>query len=69
MKASLVEAVPFKRYISVQRGVVMRDIFVLSNDAFMWVDAEIYWNYERSSFDSVCDFHKFMSVFHRLMGW
>jgi hypothetical protein len=69
MKTSLVEAVPFKRYISVQRGVVMRDIFVLSNDAYMFVDLHFAWNYMRSCFDSVCDFHRFMSVYNRLMGW
>jgi len=69
MKASLVEAVPFKRYISVQRGVVMRDIFVLSNDAYVFVNLHFAWNYVRSCFDSVVDFWRFQAVFNRVMGW
>ena len=48
---------------------LIREIFVLSNDAFMFMDAVVEWNYDRPSFDSVCDFHRFLSVFNRVMGW
>ena len=44
-------------------------IFVSSNDAFMFMDAFVCWNYERSSFDSVVDFHRFLVVFNRVMRW
>jgi len=48
---------------------ILLSIFVMSNDAYMFVDLHFEWNYERSNFDSVCDFHKFVSVFHRIMEW
>jgi len=47
----------------------MHAIFVLCNDAFVFMDLVVEWNFDRPSFDCVVDFHRFVSVFHRLMGW
>jgi len=41
----------------------------LGNDAFVFMDAVVEWNYERSDFDSIVDFHRFEAVFMRVMGW
>lgn len=41
----------------------------LGNDAFAFMDAVVEWNYERSNFDSVVDFHRFLSVFRHSKGW
>jgi len=48
---------------------LIREIFVLSNDAFMFMDAVVEWNYERLNFDSVIDFHRFEAVFRHSKGW
>jgi hypothetical protein len=47
----------------------MLDIFRLCNDAFAFMDAVVEWNCDRPTFDSVIDFHRFESVFNRVMGW
>ena len=44
---------------------LIREIFVLSNDAFMFMDAVVEWNFD-SACASVVDFHRFLSVFLRL---
>jgi len=41
----------------------------LGNDAFAFMDAVVEWNYDRSNFDSVVDFHRFEAVFQRSKGW
>ena len=35
----------------------------------VFVDANVSWNYDRPSFDGVVDFHRFLAVFNRIMGW
>jgi len=47
----------------------MFELFRLVNDAFMFMDLVVEWNFDRPSFDSVVDFHRFEAVFNRVMGW
>jgi len=47
----------------------MHSIFVLCNDAFMFMDLVVEWNFDRPGFDWVGDFHRFEAVFFRVMGW
>ena len=49
--------------------ILMFELFRLVNDAFMFMDLVVEWNFDRPSFDSVVDFHRFEAVFNRVMGW
>lgn len=49
--------------------LLVHEIFCLGNDAFVFIDTVVEWNYERLNFDSVVDFHRFEAVFNRLKGW
>lgn len=59
----------FSGHLNTRTAFVRRDIFVLGNDAYMFMESCGEFKYDRASFDSVCDFHRFQAVFHRIMGW
>ena len=56
---------PFK---GIRWWLKVRNLFVAGNDAYVFFDANFEFNYHALNVDDV-DFHKAVSVFHRLMGW
>ena len=55
-------------FLSVRRGWLMREIFMESNDSFLFFDKFVEVNGYRSDIN-LLDFHRFEAVFHRLKGW
>jgi hypothetical protein len=54
--------------VSLRLGWLMREIFMLSNDAFLFFDKFVEVNGSRCDID-LLDFHRFQAVYHRLKGW
>lgn len=69
LKSRVSENSRFRWFGGLHNVFKMRDLFVQNNDAYMFMDFNIEWRYERACFDSVCDFHRFQAVYHRIMGW
>lgn len=55
-------------FYSVRDWLRVREIFVASNDAYVFFDANVDVNHDLGDLDCG-DFHRYESVFKRIMGW
>lgn len=59
--------------MSLKQKFTRWELFRLSNDCYMFIEANVSWSIgyglKRWGHYDAVDFHKFLSIFNRLMGW